>query len=39
MHEAMMPTRDPGWVLSHEGYSILSESAVESRFALGNGFP
>jgi trehalose/maltose hydrolase-like predicted phosphorylase len=38
MHEAMVPTRDPGWVLSHEGYSILSESAVESRFALGNGF-
>jgi len=38
MHEAMVPTRDPCWVLSHEGYSILSESAVESRFALGNGF-
>jgi trehalose/maltose hydrolase-like predicted phosphorylase len=38
MHEAMVPTRDPGWILSHEGYSILSESAVESRFALGNGF-
>jgi hypothetical protein len=38
MHEAMVPTRDPGWVLSHEGYSVLSESAVESRFALGNGF-
>src|SRR5689334_10722427 len=38
MHEAMVPTRDPAWVLSHEGYSILSESAIESRFALGNGF-
>ena len=38
MHEAMVPTRDPGWVLSHEGYSVLTESAVESRFALGNGF-
>ena len=32
------PTRDPGWVLSHEGYDVLTESAVESRFALGNGF-
>ena len=25
MHEALEPTRDPGWVLSHEGYNILTE--------------
>jgi len=34
----MQPTRDPGWVLIHEGYDLLTENAVESRFALGNGF-
>ena len=38
MHDAMQPTRDPGWVLTHEGYNVLTENAVESRFALGNGF-
>jgi trehalose/maltose hydrolase-like predicted phosphorylase len=38
MHDVLQPTRDPGWVLRHEGYSVLSESAVESRFALSNGF-
>jgi trehalose/maltose hydrolase-like predicted phosphorylase len=38
MHDAMQPTQDAGWVLCHEGYSVLSESAVESRFALANGF-
>jgi len=38
MHEAMQPTPDPGWVLTHEGYDVLTENAVESRFALGNGF-
>ena len=38
MHEAIQPTRDPGWVLNHEGYSVLTESAIESRFAFGNGF-
>ena len=38
MREAMRPTPDPGWVLTHEGYSVLTENAVESRFALGNGF-
>jgi trehalose/maltose hydrolase-like predicted phosphorylase len=38
MHEAMRPTADPGWVLTHEGYNVLTENAVESRFALGNGF-
>ena len=37
MHEAMQPTPDPGWVLTHEGYDVLTENAVESRFALGNG--
>jgi trehalose/maltose hydrolase-like predicted phosphorylase len=38
MHEELEPTRDPGWVLSHDGYDLLSESALESRFAFGNGF-
>ena len=38
MHDVMQPTAEPGWVLTHEGYSVLSESAVESRFALSNGF-
>jgi hypothetical protein len=37
MLETLKPTQEPGWVLSHEGYSISSESAVESRFALGTG--
>jgi hypothetical protein len=38
MHDALKETQDPGWVLHHEGYSVLSESAVESRFALSHGF-
>jgi trehalose/maltose hydrolase-like predicted phosphorylase len=38
MHEALTPTQDPGWVLTHEGYNVLTESALESRFAFGNGF-
>src|SRR3974390_2188997 len=38
MHEALEPTQDPGWVLSHDGYNLLTESAVESRLAFGNGF-
>src|SRR3954469_4740089 len=32
MHAVLAPTADPGWVLGHEGYSVLTESAVESRF-------
>jgi hypothetical protein len=38
MLEALEPTPEPGWVLSHEGYNVLTESAVESRFAFSNGF-
>jgi len=38
MHEVLEPTLHPGWVLSHEGYNLLTESAVESRLAFGNGF-
>jgi hypothetical protein len=34
----MQPTQDAGWVLTHEGYNVLTESAVEPRFALANGF-
>jgi len=38
MIEILQPTSEPGWVLDHEGYSVLTENAVESRFAFGNGF-
>ena len=38
MLEALQPTQDTDWVLSHEGYNVLTESAFESRFAFGNGF-
>jgi trehalose/maltose hydrolase-like predicted phosphorylase len=38
MHDALEPTQDPGWLLRHDGYNVLTESAVESRFAFGNGF-
>src|SRR5512142_1680370 len=38
MHEALKATGNPDWVLSHQGYNVLTENAVESRFALGNGF-
>jgi HAD superfamily hydrolase (TIGR01509 family) len=38
MQDAFEPTRGPGWVLAQRGYSVLTESGVESRFALGNGF-
>jgi trehalose/maltose hydrolase-like predicted phosphorylase len=38
MLEVMKATPDPAWVLQHEGYDVLTESAVEARFALGNGF-
>jgi trehalose/maltose hydrolase-like predicted phosphorylase len=38
MIKALQPTQDPSWVLTHEGYHVLTENAVESRFALGNGF-
>ncbi len=38
MHEAFEPTADRNWVLRHDGYNILTESALESHFAFGNGF-
>jgi HAD superfamily hydrolase (TIGR01509 family) len=38
MRPAFETTAGRGWVLSHRGYSILSESVVEARFALANGF-
>ncbi|MBV9815763.1 MAG: glycoside hydrolase family 65 protein [Alphaproteobacteria bacterium] len=38
MMQALESTHDSDWVLTHEGYSVLTENAVESRFALGNGF-
>jgi len=38
MRDALEPTQGPDWILSHEGYNVLSESGMESRFAFGNGF-
>src|SRR4029450_5133495 len=38
MLKALEPTQEPACVLSHDGYNVLTESAVESRFAFGNGF-
>jgi len=38
MLDALEPTQDPGWVFRYEGYDVLGESALESRFAIGNGF-
>ena len=38
MRDVLEATQDSGWVLSHEGYNVLTESAVESRLAFGNGF-
>jgi trehalose/maltose hydrolase-like predicted phosphorylase len=38
MMPLLEPTQNPGWVLSHDGYDVLTESALESRFAFGNGF-
>jgi trehalose/maltose hydrolase-like predicted phosphorylase len=38
MRAVLEATEDPGWILAHEGYNVLTESAVESRFAFGNGF-
>ena len=37
-HEVLEPTQEPNWVLSHHGYSVLTENIVESRFSIGNGF-
>ena len=28
MIEMLQPTSEPGWVLDHEGYSVLTENAV-----------
>ena len=30
LHESLEATQDPRWVLNHEGYNVLNESAVES---------
>jgi len=38
LHQALQPTEDSDWVLNHDGYSVLTESALESSFAFGNGF-
>ena len=38
MRDVLEPTADPEWVLHHEGFNVVTENAVESRFAFGNGF-
>ena len=38
MRDVLQPTADPEWILQHEGYNVMTENAVESRFAFGNGF-
>lgn len=38
MPDALAPTSDPAWLVRHDGYNIVTESAVESRLALSNGF-
>ena len=38
MRHALRPSADAAWVLTHEGYDVLTESAFESSFAFGNGF-
>ena len=38
MQKALEPTQDSGWFLRYDGYNVLEESALESRFALSNGF-
>ncbi len=38
MRKALEPTSDPNWIITHEGYNVLTESEVESRLAFGNGF-
>jgi HAD superfamily hydrolase (TIGR01509 family) len=38
MEAAMTPTAAHNWVLRHDGYSVMTESAIESRFAISNGF-
>ncbi len=38
MQDALEPTDDPSWVLHENGYDLVRESSIESRFAIGNGF-
>jgi HAD superfamily hydrolase (TIGR01509 family) len=38
MQEALALSRDAGWAPRTEGYHPLTESVVESRFSIGNGF-
>ena len=39
MHEVMQPTQEAGWVLTHEGYNVLTESAVEIPLCAGQWVP
>ena len=38
MQDVMAPPQDLGWVLHHEGYNVLSESAVEFSLCAGQWF-
>jgi hypothetical protein len=38
MHVVLEPVQDSGCIISHDGYNVRPEDAVEARFAFGNGF-
>jgi trehalose/maltose hydrolase-like predicted phosphorylase len=38
LDERLGAAADPGWIIEEHGYTPLRESAVESRFAVSNGF-
>lgn len=38
MQDAFVPTAEAGWTLVNEGYEERSESSLEARFAISNGF-
>ena len=38
MQHALEPTTDPGWILREQGYDLMRETSVESRFTVSNGF-
>ena len=39
LHKSLEATQDPRWVLSHEGYNVLNESAVESALRVRQRLP
>ena len=39
MMQDQKPTQDPNWVLTHEGYNVLTENAVEFPFCTRQRVP